>query len=76
MREKKGSLRFRKKQHSKMDEFVNKNINSEERASRRDMCKLIKRSYQQQLFTSTQGTFSQRLSDGTFLIKKATCAMI
>jgi L-fuculose-phosphate aldolase len=58
----------KEKQHSKMDEFVNKNINSEERASRRDMCKLIKRSYQQQLFTSTQGTFSQRLSDGTFLI--------
>ncbi len=58
----------KEKQHTKMDEFVNKNINSEERASRRDMCKLIKRSYQQQLFTSTQGTFSQRLSDGTFLI--------
>lgn len=58
----------KEKQHTKMDEFVNRNVSAEERASRRDMCNLIRRAYQQQLFTSTQGTFSQRLSDGTFLI--------
>lgn len=58
----------KEKQHTKMDEFVNRNVSAEERASRRDMCNLIKRAYNQQLFTSTQGTFSQRLSDGTFLI--------
>ena len=39
-----------------------------ERAARRDMCKLIHRAYDQQLFTSSQGTFSQRLSDGSFVI--------
>ncbi len=56
------------KQNVEMDEFVNKTIGSEERAARRDMCKLIHRAYDQQLFTSTQGTFSVRLSDGSFLI--------
>ncbi len=56
------------KQNVQMDEFVNKTVSSEERAARRDMCKLIHRAYDQQLFTSTQGTFSVRLSDGSFLI--------
>ena len=32
------------------------------------MCRLIHRAYDQRLFTSTQGTFSQRLSDGSFII--------
>ncbi|MFC4307187.1 class II aldolase/adducin family protein [Cohnella boryungensis] len=41
---------------------------TEERAARREMCELIKRSYDQRLFTSTQGTFSQRFSDGSFVI--------
>ena len=58
----------KEKQHAKMDEFVNRNMTSEEKAARRDMVKFIKRAYRQQLFTSTQGTFSQRLSDGTFII--------
>ncbi len=58
----------KEKQHVNMDEFVNKSISSEEREARREMCTLIKRAYDQQLFTSTQGTFSQRLSDGSFLI--------
>lgn len=41
---------------------------SEERAARREMCKLIHRSYDQRLFNSTQGTFSQRLEGNSFLI--------
>lgn len=32
------------------------------------MCTLIHRAYDQRLFTSTQGTFSMRLADGSFLI--------
>jgi L-fuculose-phosphate aldolase len=32
------------------------------------MCELIHRAYDQKLFTSTQGTFSQRLGDNSFLI--------
>lgn len=56
------------KAHPPMDAFVPGTFSSEERAARRDMCALIHRAYEQKLFTSTQGTFSQRLSDGSFLI--------
>ena len=50
-----------------LEEFVPTLITTEEREVRREMCKLIHRSYEQQLFTSTQGTFSQRLSDGSII---------
>jgi L-fuculose-phosphate aldolase len=56
------------KSHPPMDAFVPGLVSSEERAARRDMCQLIHRAYDQKLFTSTQGTFSQRLGDGSFLI--------
>lgn len=56
------------KAHPPLDAFEAKVVSSEERAGRRDMCALIHRSYDQRLFTSTQGTFSMRLSDGSFLI--------
>ena len=35
---------------------------------RRDMCELIKRAYNNQLFTSSQGTFSCRVGENRFLI--------
>lgn len=41
---------------------------SEENAIRRDLIEFIHRSYQQGLFTSSQGTYSARLSDGGFVI--------
>ncbi len=56
------------KAHPPLDAFVSAIISSEECAARRDMCQLIHRAYDQRLFNSTQGTFSQRLSDGSFLI--------
>lgn len=56
------------KQDMNMDEFVNNNVTSEEKAIRRDMVKFVRRAYRQQLFTSSQGTFSQRLSDGSIII--------
>jgi len=56
------------KQQVVMDEFIPQTFSSEERDARREMCNLIHRAYDQSLFTSTQGTFSQRLSDGSFLI--------
>lgn len=56
------------KQNVVMDEFVDHSVSSEERAARRDMCTLIHRAYDQMLFTSSQGTFSQRLSDNSILI--------
>ena len=57
-----------KKQHVQMDEFVPESFSSMERAVRREMCELIHRAYDKQLFTSTQGTFSQRLDDNSFII--------
>jgi L-fuculose-phosphate aldolase len=54
--------------HLDMDEFVPHKHSSEECEARRDMVKLIHRSYRQGLFGSTQGNYSVRLSDGSFLI--------
>ncbi|MBE5807264.1 MAG: class II aldolase/adducin family protein [Clostridiales bacterium] len=41
---------------------------SEECALRRDLARMARRCYNQKLFSSTQGTWSARLSDGAFLI--------
>lgn len=41
---------------------------SEELATRRDLIALIRRSYKMGLFTAAQGTYSTRLSDGSFII--------
>lgn len=56
------------KQHVDMEEFVPQGFSSKEREARREMCDLIHRSYDQKLFTSTQGTFSTRLDDHSFII--------
>ena len=56
------------KQTVKMDEFIPQTFSSVERAARQEMCKLIHRSYDQRLFNSTQGTFSQRLDENSFII--------
>ena len=54
--------------HLKLDDFIPNSHSSEELAARRDMITFIRRSYRQGLFTATQGTYSVRLSDGSFLI--------
>ncbi|MCL2163896.1 MAG: class II aldolase/adducin family protein [Oscillospiraceae bacterium] len=54
--------------HLIMDDFTPNRHSPEECAARRDMTVLIRRSYCQGLFGSTQGTYSVRLSDGSFLI--------
>ena len=54
--------------HEKMDDFIPHSHSSEELAARRDMITLIRRSYRMGLFTATHGTYSVRLSDGSFLI--------
>ena len=64
---------YKSRNYVSMDEFVSNRISSEEKAARREMCKLIKRAYNQQLFNSTQGTFSQRLDDDTFIITPSGC---
>lgn len=58
----------RDKPQQDLEEFVPGGCTTEEREVRREMCVLISRAYDQRLFTSTQGTFSQRLSDGSFVI--------
>ena len=54
--------------HTKLDDFIPRTITSEELSARRDMITLIRRSYRMGLFTATHGTYSVRLSDGSFLI--------
>ena len=54
--------------HRLMDDFIPHTHSSEELEARREMIKLIRRSYKQGLFTATHGTYSVRLSDGSFLI--------
>ncbi len=51
-----------------LDEFVPKSFSSVEKEARAKMCKLISRAYDQRLFTSSQGTFSERMPDGGFII--------
>ena len=54
--------------HMLMDDFVPRTHSTEERAARRDMITLIQRSYRQSLFSATHGTYSVKLSDGSFII--------
>lgn len=56
------------KQFVTMDDFKVQGYSSKEKEARQEMCKLIHRAYDQRLFTSTQGTFSQRLEGDSFLI--------
>ncbi|MDF2612237.1 MAG: fucA [Clostridia bacterium] len=56
------------KQQIYMDEFMTQKLSSEEREARATMVKLIHRAYDQRLFTSTQGTFSQRIDHDSFII--------
>lgn len=58
----------KQKRHVEMEEFIPTSYSSSERLARKEMCELIHRSYDQRLFTSTQGTFSTRLDDKSFII--------
>lgn len=49
-------------------EFVPKKLSTDERKARKELCELVRRSYDQKLFTSTQGSFSARLSKDSFII--------
>lgn len=52
----------------RMDHFIPAYYTSNELAIRAEMCTLIKRAYNNKLFTSTQGTFSCRIDDSSFVI--------
>lgn len=51
-----------------LGEFIPAEISSKEKEIRNKMCTLIHRAYDQDLFSSTMGTFSERLSDNAFII--------
>ncbi len=56
------------KQRVQLEEFTPRGYSSLERDARQEMCTLIRRACDQKLFTSTQGTFSQRLDGRSFVI--------
>ncbi len=58
----------RRKNHTDLKDYQSDYYSPDELKARREMCKLIHRAYDQQLFTSTQGTFSQRLDKDSFII--------
>ena len=65
----KDQLRLPEEKHtSPLEEFTPESYSSAEKDARNNMCRLISRAYDQKLFTSTQGTFSQRLDDDSFII--------
>ncbi len=51
-----------------LGEFIPAEISSKEKDIRTKMCTLIHRAYDQDLFSSTMGTFSERLGDDSFII--------
>lgn len=57
-----------RKKSASLETFARHAYNSAEREARRDMCGLIHRAYDQQLISSAQGTFSQRLDGDSFII--------
>ncbi|MBI4978272.1 MAG: class II aldolase/adducin family protein [Spirochaetes bacterium] len=58
----------RQNQTGELPEFDHSTIDAKERSLRRDMCVFIHRSCTRQLATSTEGTFSARLDENSFLI--------
>ncbi len=59
---------YKQKAAPHMDEYIHSQYTSEELEIRQNMCRFVKRSYDNRLFTSGQGTFSHRLKDGSFII--------
>ncbi len=51
-----------------LPEFLREDPSSQEKELRRRLCEFVRRAYRQRLFISTQGTFSVRLDESSFLI--------
>ena len=63
------SIEVSKNKHNPdMDDMDIDGYSTRERGIRREMCLLIHRAYNQKLFTSTQGTFSQKIDGDSFVI--------
>jgi len=59
---------YAERTHPKVETFACEGYGSKERGYRRQICDFMHRAYRQELFTSTQGTFSQRLEGNDFII--------
>ena len=59
---------YRNKAKISLDAFIPADRGAAELEARYQMCKLIKRAYNQRLFTSAQGTFSVRTAPDSFII--------
>ncbi|MBP5307975.1 MAG: class II aldolase/adducin family protein [Clostridia bacterium] len=53
---------------AQLGEFIPAEISSKEKEIRNKMCTLIHRAYDQDLFSSTMGTFSEKLGNDSFII--------
>lgn len=60
-------------QRPTLSTFHRSSPSSEEKELRRQLRDFIRRGYQQRLFISTEGSFSARLGDGTFVITPYAC---
>lgn len=58
----------RNKSEVRLDEFEPEVPSPKELEIRQEMCKFVRRAYDQRLFNSTQGTFSQRIGENEFII--------
>lgn len=61
-------LDLSKQNKNKLNEFVPEIHTSKEKELRNIICIMIQRSYKQQLITSTEGTFSCRINENSFVI--------
>jgi len=51
-----------------LEQFIPESYSSEEKEIRKELCKIIHRSYSQNLITSMEGTFSARVNGNQFII--------
>ncbi len=56
------------KKRNDLPEFTPKSCSSRERGIRKDICQMLRRAYDHQLVTSTEGTVSVRVEAGSFVI--------
>jgi L-fuculose-phosphate aldolase len=63
-----GELALPKERRGALPEFEREAPTSEEKETRRRLAEFVRRAYRQRLFISTQGSFSARLDDRSFVI--------
>ncbi len=62
------ALQIPKERSADMEHFERFSVSSAERGARRELCEFVQRAYRQRLIVSTQGSFSVRLDESSFLM--------